>query len=45
MVSSPSCATDQKVVVRQARTVVSKGSLGFRFLWMATKSSIVQGGL
>ena len=45
MVSSPSRATDQKAVVRQAKTAASKGSLGFRFSRMATRSSIVQGGL
>lgn len=43
-VNSPSRATDQKVVVRQAKTAMSKGSFRSRFSRMATKSSIVHGG-
>ena len=43
MVNSPSLATAQKVVVRQAKTAVSKGVFRSRFSRMATKSSIVHG--
>jgi len=43
MVNSPSRATDQKVVVRQAKTAASKGSFRFKFSRMAVKSSIVHG--
>ena len=45
MVNSPSLATAQKVVVRQAKTAALKGSFRFRFWQIAVKSSIVQGSL